>query len=313
LAEIWRDFSAAAGEAGELRVSEVIDALDAAHGPHVFPAREDGSDPRVCALCGTGRLSLKRGKYGAFVGCSNYPECRYTRQLGISEEEAASVQEATLGTDPDTGLPVFLKNGRFGPYVQLGQAEEGSKEKPKRQGVPKVWQGQEMTLDRALALLGLPREIGPHPDDGEIVTAGLGRYGPYVHHGSTYASLGDVDEVFEVGLNRAVELLAQKRAGRGRGRRGGAVAPVRELGAHPVTGEPIGVYAGRYGPYVKHEKTNATLPKDLAPETVTLEQAVELIEARAAKGGKARAPVKKAGAKPRKPDAKRAKSDAAAE
>jgi DNA topoisomerase-1 len=311
LAEFWRDFSAAIGEAGELRVSQVIDAIDAALGPHIFPERADGSDPRKCPLCGSGRLSLKTGKFGAFVGCSNYPECRYTRQLGVSEEDAAAQQEATLGNDPDTGLPVFLKTGRFGPYVQLGEAAEGAKEKPKRAGVPKTWQDQPMTLEPALKLLGLPREIGPHPDDGEVITAGIGRYGPFVRHGSTYASLQDVDEVFEVGLNRAVDLLAQKRAGGARGRGAGA-KPLRELGAHPVSGKPIAVHEGRYGPYVKHEKTNATLPKDVSPETVTLAQAVELIDARAAKGGKSggrKAPAKKAGAK-KAPAKKSAKSSA---
>jgi DNA topoisomerase-1 len=283
LAEFWRDFSAATGQAGELRISQVIDALDEALGPHIFPARADGTDPRVCPTCGNGRLSLKTGKFGAFVGCSNYPECRYTRQLGVSEEDAAKITDAQLGSDPASGLAVHLKNGRFGPYVQLGDATESSDEKPKRQGIPKGWNPAELTLEKALRLLGLPREVGPHPEDGEVITAGIGRYGPFIKHKTTYANLKEVDEVFEVGLNRAVDLLAEKRAGGGKGRRG-AAAPLRELGAHPVSGKPVGVYSGRYGPYVKHEKTNATLPKDIAPEAVTLEQAVELIAARAAKG-----------------------------
>jgi DNA topoisomerase-1 len=327
LAEFWRDFSAATGQAAELRISQVIDALDEALGPHIFPAREDGSDPRVCPTCSTGRLSLKTGKFGAFVGCSNYPECRYTRQLGVSDEEAAKMQDAVLGADPATGLAVHFKNGRFGPYVQLGEPEEGSDEKPKRQGVPKGWNAAELTLERALKLLGLPREVGPHPEDGEVITAGIGRYGPFIKHKTTYANLKEVDEVFEVGLNRAVDLIAEKRASGGKGRRGQA-APLRELGAHPVSGKPIGVYGGRYGPYVKHEKTNATLPKDVAPETVTLEQAVELIDARAAKapakggkGGKSRRKPKAGddgeatAKKPKSPKASRkgAKSQASAD
>jgi DNA topoisomerase-1 len=323
LADFWRDFSAATGQAGELRISQVIDALDEALGPHIFPAREDGTDPRVCPTCETGRLSLKTGKFGPFVGCTNYPECRYTRQLGVSEDDAAKVQDAVLGSDPATGLAVHLKNGRFGPYVQLGEPAEGSDDKPKRQGVPKGWDLAQMTLETALKLLGLPRDIGPHPEDGAVIIAGIGRYGPFIKHNSTYANLKEVDEVFEVGLNRAVDLIAEKRAGGGKGRRGQA-APLRELGAHPTSGKPIGVYSGRYGPYVKHEKTNATLPKDVAPEAVTLAQAVELIDARAAKGPAAKGGAKskrktkassggEASEKKPKGSRKRAKSDASAD
>ena len=308
LAEFWRDFSTATSEAGELKISEVIDVIDETLGPHVFAPREDGSDPRVCPSCPDGRLSIKSGKFGAFVGCSNYPECKYTRQLGVSEEDAAAVQDASLGADPDSGLEVFLKNGRFGPYVQLGEPEEGSKEKPKRQGLPRGWKAEEIDLARALSLLALPREVGAHPEDSKPITAGIGRYGPFVLHDGTYANLPDVDEVFDIGLNRAVTLLAEKRASGGRGRRGGAAA-VRELGAHPKSGKTIGVYSGRYGPYVKHEKTNATLPKDITPEDVTLEQAVELIDAKASKGGGSKSGGSKAAAS--KSGAKTAKKPAA--
>jgi DNA topoisomerase-1 len=313
LAEFWKDFSAAAGEAGELKISQVIDALDEALGPHIFPPRADGVDPRVCPLCGKGRLSLKTGKFGAFVGCSNYPECKYTRQLGVSEEDAAKTQDAVLGTDPATGLAVHFKNGRFGPYVQLGDAAEDSDEKPKRQSIPKGWNPAEIDLERALKLLSLPRDVGPHPEDGAMITAGIGRYGPFIKHNSTYANLKEVDEVFEVGLNRAVDLIAEKRAGAGKGGRRGQAAPLRELGPHPATGKTIGVYSGRYGPYVKHDKTNATLPKDMTPETVTLEQAVDLVNARAAKeaegGGKKKGKAK-AAAKPKAKASGKGKSKA---
>ncbi|MGD2131861.1 MAG: type I DNA topoisomerase [Maricaulaceae bacterium] len=300
LEEFWRDFSAATSEISELRIAEVIDKLDEALGPHVFPEREDGADPRKCPSCDDGRLSLKIGKFGAFAGCSNYPECKYTRPLGVSEEEAAAAADTSLGADPDTGLEVFLKTGRFGPYVQLGEED-----KPKRQGLPKGWSPADVNLEKALQLLALPREVGPHPEDGKMITAGIGRYGPFVLHDGTYANLKDAEEVFEIGLNRAVTVIAEKRANPGRGRGRAAAKPARELGEHPTTGKPIGVYDGRYGPYVKHEKTNATLPKDLSIEEVTLEQAVELIDAKAAKGGKKKPAKKAATKKTAKPKAKK--------
>ncbi len=297
LRAFWAEFSAATNEAGELKRSEVIDAIDAALAPHVFPAREDGADPRICPLCADGRLSLKAGKWGAFIGCSNYPECKYTRQLG-QDPDAAPAAEGALGTDPDTGLEIALKSGRFGPYVQRGEGEER-----KMAGLPKGWEPADVTLEKALLLLSLPREVGLHPEDGQMIQAGLGRYGPFVSHTKdgaakpTYATLSSFEEVFEVGLNRAVSLLAEKRAGAGR--RPGQAPPLKELGPHPETGQPIAVMSGRYGPYVKHGKTNATLPKGVDPEGVTLDVALPLLAAKEAKsGGKAPTKAKsKAGAK----------------
>ncbi|WP_045391379.1 type I DNA topoisomerase [Falsirhodobacter sp. alg1] len=296
LARFWRDFSAAIAETADLRIGEVLTTIDDFLAPHLYPAREDGSDPRVCPVCHEGRLNLKTSRGGgAFIGCGNYPECRYTRPISVAGDGEA-VGERVLGEDP-AGVPVWLKTGRFGPYVQKGEATEDVP-KPPRASLPKGWSPANMDLERALRLLDLPRPIGPHPEDGELVEAGIGRFGPYVKHGSKYANLPDVEEVFEIGMNRAVEVLAQKVV-RGRA---AAAEPLRQLGDHP-DGGALSVMAGRYGPYVKWEKVNATLPKELAPETITLEEALVLVNEKAAKGGKKKAAPKKAAAK--KPAAKK--------
>ncbi len=282
LRDFWRDFIGAIDETKDLKISEVIDALDALLSPHLFPPREDGSDPRVCPQCRDGRLSLKLSKFGAFIGCSNYPECRYIRSLS-SSGEGADIGTKILGQDPETGLDVSVRSGRFGPYLQLGEGKDG--EKPKRAGLPKGVAPDEIDLKRALQLLSLPREIGRHPEDGEPIVAGIGRYGPYVQHGKTYANLESPEEVFTLGLNRAVTLIAEKKA-KGPRKRFGA-DPGRMLGDHPTKGGPIVAKKGRYGPYVSHDGLNATLPADKTPETVTLEEAVALIDARAGRASPA--------------------------
>jgi len=277
LRAFWREFKAAVEQTGELRITEVLDALNDALAPLIFPPKEDGGDPRLCPLCNEGQLSLKTGKFGAFIGCANYPECKYTKQLSAAvkgEDEPAG--DKVLGLDPVSGLEVLLRSGRFGPYIQLGEEDKESGEKPKRSGIPKGWDANSVDLEQALKLLSLPREIGPHPDDGEPIEAGLGRYGPFVKHGKTYANLPSVEEVFEVGINRAVALIEEKKANPRAGR-GQAAKPMRELGAHPETGDPVNIMSGRYGPYVKHQKTNATIPSGSDPEKLTLEQALELI------------------------------------
>lgn len=287
LREFWQDFHAAVGEIAELRVTNVLDALNEALGPHIFPAKEDGSDPRGCPTCGTGRLSLKTGKFGAFIGCSNYPECRFTRQLAQSDDQAAQESgDRELGVDPVTGETVFLKAGRFGPYVQLGEGE-----KPKRSSLPKGWSAPAMDLEKGLRLLRLPREVGVHPEDGEPISAGIGRFGPFVLHKGVYANLPNVDEVFEVGLNRAVALLAEKRAG-GSGRGRTEAAALKDLGAHPKDGAAVKVLAGRYGPYIKHGSTNANIPKGKDPQEITLDEAVLLLAERETKGGGKKKPAK---------------------
>ncbi len=306
LRDFWKDFTAATEEIKDLRVSEVLDALNDMLADHIFPAREDGSDPRKCPTCGTGTLSLKLGKFGAFIGCSNYPECKHTMQLsdaasGQSADAAAG--DGVLGVDPESGEEVHLKSGRFGPYVQLGEGKE-----PKRSSLPKGWEAASLTLEKALQLLKLPREVGLHPETGLPISAGLGRYGPFLLHDGKYANLPDVEEVFTVGLNRAVDLIAQKAASGGRGGRGAAVAAIQTF---EHDGGPITVRAGRYGPYVNQGKVNATLPKDLKPEDVTVEQAIALIAARAeATGSKKKAPAKKAASK--KPATKKAPAKTAA-
>ena len=281
LREFWTDFNAKILEMGELRMSDVLTALDRVLGPHLFPEKVEGVDPRLCPVCNTGRMGLKSSKYGPFLGCSNYPECRHTRPLTVAEEgEEGASGDRELGVDPVTGEIVFLKTGRFGVYVQLGEAE-----KPKRTSLPKGWSAPDMDLEKGLRLLRLPREIGNHPEDGKPILAGIGRYGPFVLHDGAYANLPSVDEVFEVGVNRAVDLIATKRAG---GRRADATA-LKDLGAHPADGQPIRVLSGRYGPYIKHGATNANVPRGADPLSVTLEQAVALIAERVAKGGSGKA------------------------
>ncbi|MDB6175889.1 type I DNA topoisomerase [Paracoccus sp. Z330] len=277
LGRFWKDFSKALEGTSELRITEVLDAIDDVLAPHLYPPRADGGDPRVCPLCGKGRLNLKTARSGgAFIGCTNYPECRYTRPLSVPDGEAP-VGDRVLGHDD--GDEISLKTGRFGPYVQRGEPTE-DQPKPPRASIPKGWDAATIELEQALQLLSLPRPVGPHPDDGVMIEAGIGRYGPYVKHDRKYANLPDVDEVFTIGMNRAVEVLAAKQT---RGRT--AAAPLKELGDHP-DGGAIQVMNGRYGPYVKWEKINATLPRDVTPEDITVEQALELIAAKAAKSPK---------------------------
>jgi len=286
LADFWVDFIGAVNEIKDLRVTQVLDALNDLLEPHIFPQPADGSDRRKCPNCATGRLSLKLGRFGAFIGCSNYPECNFTRQMTPGANGGVTGTKV-LGEDPETGLEVSLRSGRFGPYLQLGeQSKDKDAEKPKRAGLPKGLSPEDIDLEKALALLSLPREVGRHPEDGEPIIAGVGRFGPYVKHGKTYANLEPGDDVLNIGLNRAVTLIAEKKLKPGRSRRFGA-DPGRSLGEHPDKGGPIVVKNGRYGPYVSHAGINATLPAEMTPDTVTLEQAVGLIEARAAKMGNA--------------------------
>ncbi|GMG84777.1 type I DNA topoisomerase [Paralimibaculum aggregatum] len=321
LERFWKAFKAAVDDTQELRITEVLDKLNDFLAPHLFPDRGDGSDPRLCPACAAGRLSMRTARSGgAFIGCSNYPECRYTRPLGVSgDDEAAKLDGKELGVDPASGLAVTLRNGRFGPYVQLG--EGNGEEKPRRTSLPKSVTPETLDFETALKLLALPREIGRHPEDGEVVEAGLYRYGPAVRHGKTYAQLEDWTEAVTIGMNRAMEVLAARKANPGRGR-GAAQKPLRELGAHPEGGE-VALMDGRYGPYVKWEKVNATLPKAEDPAALTLERAVEILAEKIAKTpakGKAKAKTAKAkpaktaktAAKTRKPAAKAAKAPAKA-
>jgi DNA topoisomerase-1 len=320
LAEFWKEFSASIEGTKELRIGDVLEALNGILGDHIFPPRPDGTDPRRCQTCGTGNLSLRLGKFGAFIGCSNYPECKFTRPLvatGDGDAEAGGMENGTkvLGEDPVTKLPVTLRDGRFGPYVQLGEGE-----KPKRQSLPKGLAPAALTFEKALALLSLPREVARHPESGEPIVASIGKFGPYVQHGKTYASLDRTDDVLEIGGNRAIDLIMAKEAGGGR--RGGGSGPVagRALGDHPEGGA-ITARPGKYGPYINWGKVNATLPKDMTQDSVTLDQALVLIAAKLASGGggRGKAPARKSAAaktatsKPaaaRKPAAKKPKATA---
>jgi DNA topoisomerase-1 len=302
LRDFWRQFSGDVGEIGDLRVAQVLDALNETLGPHIFPAREDGADPRTCPSCGAGQLSLKVGRYGAFIGCSNYPECKFTRTLAPADEneETIPAEGKPLGDDPQTGAAVVLKVGRFGPYVEVANGE-----KPKRSSLPRGWAAEDMGLERALKLLSLPREVGPHPEDQEMILAGLGRYGPYIQKGKTYVNLPGIDDALEIGLNRAVALFEEKKNGGGRRGRA-AQPPLKELGESPVTGKPVRVLEGRYGQYVTDGVTNATLPKGTDPLAVTADQALALLAARAELG-----PTKKQKAKMEKAAKAKAEKEAA--
>ncbi|HZZ32061.1 MAG TPA: type I DNA topoisomerase [Phenylobacterium sp.] len=308
LREFWTDFHPKTEEVLKVSTREVLDSLDGALATFLYPPKADGSDPRICPTCNAGRLSLKTSRFGPFVGCSNYPECRYTRPISEAEDGDTPSGDRELGVDPDTGLTVFLKSGRFGAYVQLGDGE-----KPKRSSLPKGWSAPDMDLEKGLRLLRLPREVGLHPEDNQPILAGIGRFGPFVLHAGTYANLQGADEVFEVGLNRAVTLLAEKRAGGRNGR--GETAALKDLGAHPADGAPVKVLSGRYGPYIKHGATNANVPRGTDPQNVTLEQAVLLLAERAAKpssGKKKPAKAAKAKAAPKAVAAKKAPAKKAA-
>jgi DNA topoisomerase-1 len=307
LHEFWKEFHASIDETKDLRVTHVLDALNIALGPYVFPDTDaEGNkkdNPRLCPLCKEGELSMKLGRFGAFVGCSRHPECKFTRQFSTDGNDDAGVNPdgEEMGIHPDTGKPIMLKSGRFGPYLEMEQ--DGDDAKPKRSSLPKGWEPDSITEEKALMLINLPRTVGMHPEDGEPILANLGRYGPYVQHLKTYANIATVEEMLELGLNRAVSLIADKRANP-RSRGGTAAKPLRELGNH-TDGEPINVFAGRYGPYVKHGKTNATIPKEITPEEVTLEQAIELINERAKKPVKKKPAAKKKAPAKKKPAAKK--------
>ncbi|MES2754974.1 MAG: type I DNA topoisomerase [Pseudomonadota bacterium] len=294
LADFWRDFKPRTAEVMEQQPSAITAELDIFLAPFLFPDQADGSDPRLCPNCGEGKLALRGGKFGAFIACSNYPTCKYTRRFAQpGGEDGADAGPETLGTDPASGLPVERKSGRFGPYIQLGEGKDA-----KRASIPK--DVPELDLDFALKLLSLPREIGMHPESGNPISASIGRYGPYLLHDGKYARLQTTADVFETGMNAAVVKLAEAAAGGGRPQRGSR-EPLKVLGPHPRTEAEIKLMEGRYGAYVTDGETNATLPKSVAPEALTLEEAAQLIDARAAlgppKGKKKKAAPKKAAPK----------------
>jgi len=289
----WDEFSKAVDQTKDLKISDVINALDEDLGPHFFPSREDGTDPRQCTACGTGRLGLKLGRYGSFIGCSNYPTCQFTRRLAVdggAEEGGDTLKDGmrVLGNHPDTGEEVSVRRGPYGLYVQQGEQEQGSKVRPRRTSLTRGMDGDTITLEAALGLLSLPREIGMHPETGEKIEAGIGRFGPYVKMGAVFGSLEKDDDVLTIGMNRAMDLLAKK------------LASVRTVGPHPKDKELVSVRKGRFGPYVQHGNTVANLPRGVAMEDISLDEAVALLAEKGkqlkARGGK-KAPARKAAAK----------------
>lgn len=315
LRAFWEEFSRAVDQTKDLKISDVIAALDEDLGPHFFPPREDGSDPRACPACGNGRLGLKLGRYGSFIGCSNYPNCQYTRRLAIEtgDDQGETLKEGmrVLGQHPDTGEEITVRRGPYGLYVQQGEngEEKGNKKtKPRRTSLPRGMDGEQITLEQALGLLSLPRVIGIHPETQEPIEAGIGRFGPYVRMGAIYGSLDRDDDVLSIGINRAVDLIARK------------MASVRNLGPHPADKEPVSVRKGRFGPYVQHGKTVANLPRGVMMDDITLDEAVKLLSEkgkqlrpRGAAGRRGRQATAKSGAAvnneqvPTTPDAKPAK------
>ena len=313
LDDFWKDFAPKTKEVLDIRPSDVTVALDEFLSPFLFPPKADGTDPRLCPTCGTGRLGLKTGKFGAFVSCSNYPDCRYTRQFGEGGELKESTGPVVLGDDPVTGEPVSLRSGRFGAYVQRGEDGAKGDPKPPRASIPKDMPvaGPEH-LDVALQLLSLPRTVGDHPETGSPITASIGRYGPYLAHAGKYARLASSAEVFETGMNSAVAKLADAAANPGRARN--APQALREVGPHPVSGAVIKLMEGRFGPYLTDGSTNANIPKGEDGMALALEAAAALIDARALMPSKGKKPVKKAAVKkmPTKAPAKAAKKKTSA-
>ncbi len=303
LRDFWNDFYKNINEVKEYDIPTILAKLESLLEHHLFPHKESGEVNRECPSCHKGTLSLKIGKFGAFLGCSNYPDCRYTKEIssGTLAEgadgdagQAEVFETKVLGKDDATGADITLRKGPYGFYVQIGEAVKGSKEKPKRAAIPKDRDIATFSVEQARGLLSLPRDIGKHPETGEMIKAGIGRFGPYIQHGKTFVSLKD-DDVLTIAMNRAITLLAEKASGGGRA--AAKAEPLRILGNHPSDGEPVGVYDGRYGPYVKHGAVNASLPKSVSVEEITLEKAIPLLEAQAAKKAGAAKPVKKRAAK----------------
>jgi DNA topoisomerase-1 len=299
LRAFWTDFIAKVEESQNLSVTDVLDTLDAMLEPHIFGTGEEAAKKRICPTCGSGRLSLKTGKFGAFLGCSNYPDCSYTKPLGERSDDDQDGEvidyPKILGTDADSGEDITLRKGPYGVYVQLGAAA-----KPKRASLPKGIEPEDMNFEKAQDLLRLPREVGAHPETGKMITAGLGRFGPYLLHDSVYTSIKGDDDVLTIGMNRAVTVISENPKGK-------KAEPIRVLGNHE-DGEEIAIYEGKYGPYVKHKKINATIPKGTDIDSITMEQAQEWLAAKAAsgKGGKKKAPAKKPAAKKKAPAKKKA-------
>ena len=279
LDKFWKNFSSNIGEVTDLRITNVLDHLNESLKNHIFVEAEGKDITRECPTC-SGQLSLKVSRFGAFVGCSNYPECKFTRPISPKKMKEV-VEDKVLGVDEETKKEIKLLSGRFGPYIQLG--DNDTKDKPKRSSVPKGIPAAEIDLAKANYLLSLPREIGLHPESGEMITINYGRYGGYLSCAEKNASLEDISEFFEIGINRAVSLLANAKPGRLK-----SSSEIKTLGDHPDDKKPVKVMKGKFGPYIKYKTINATIPDQYDPETISMDEALDLIERKLEKDGKSK-------------------------
>jgi len=322
LREFWTDFIAKIDESKELKVTQVLEALDQLLGAYAFGLGTGGKDPRECPACKTGKLGLKIGRFGPYIACSRYPDCTHKAQIGDANAPTLTDSEGvefklpkTIGKDPASGEDITMRKGPYGVYVQIGESKT-----PKRASLLKAMRPENITLEIALALLSLPRELGSHPDTGKPIIVNNGKFGPYLMHDGKFTSLPSSEDPLSIGINRAVDVLA-----RAPSKTGGNEA-LRVLGKHPDDGQDVTIFKGRYGPYIKHGKVNAPFPKDGSLDTLSLAEALPLLAARAEAGpgkksgrrfGKAaakapaKAPAKKAEKSADKPAAKAAPKKAA--
>ena len=277
LEEFWDGFKPHLNKMSELERDKILEALENELSDLFFPKEDltkNGEPNKKCPTCSNGKLGLELGKYGAFIGCSNYPECKFTKQIASNQNEENDANstfmpndDGILGIDPESGLNAIIKKGPYGIYLQLGDEK-----KPKRTSVPKLVEAKGIDLQKALAFLSLPRLIGKHPETGQDISAGIGRYGPYLKYDINFISIPADETVINIGLNHAVVLIGENSEKLG-----------KVLGDHPDGNGKVLAKSGRFGPYVEYNKIRATLPKSISLEEISLDQAIELIIAKAAK------------------------------
>ena len=288
LEKFWKDFNLNVSSVKEKRTREVLDLLNESLGELIFESNKEGKIDRKCKLCDNGELSLKNSfRGGAFIGCSNYPECKFTRPLSKSKaNEQFSLAEPKLIGKNDNDKDIFLKSGRFGPYLQYEKIEEEAitkkkKKKKKKENdnfrnvsIPKGLDIDQIDLDKAKYLCSLPKVIGQHPENGKDITVNSGRFGPYLKCENKSARLENVEDLFTIGLNRAITLIAEAKPGRI------SSSLIKDLGEHPEDKKPVRIMKGQYGPYIKYKSLNATIPEEKDPLEVNMEEALILIEKR---------------------------------
>ena len=275
LAKFWKEFYPTIEAAKDLRISEVLDKINEILTPHIFPNNDGKKDPRLCHSCNEGILSIRTSRSGsAFIGCSNYPECKFVRPFAVITNESINEKstEGAIGLD-DRGIEIFLKSGRFGPYVQLGNSSEQNP-KPKRTSIPKNFETSKITIEIARKLLDLPKVLGNHPSDNEPIHSAIGPYGPYLKHNSVYANIKDLEDFLSIGMNRAVELLSENEKKNSNSKKASSVLKI--IGVHPEGGD-IQLMNGRFGPYIKYKKSNISIKNKDNLEDINLDVALELI------------------------------------